>query len=86
MKYVFVIAALLCAVCIFMSSQKPNYPQPVAITVYHGTHSYICFDGKFYIHDPDCRCDAEWATTTIDPENKIVSRSKHFRRATSHYD
>ena len=23
-------------------------------------HSYVCFDGQFFLHDPECGCDCVW--------------------------
>lgn len=57
-----------------------------AKTLIYGCHTYICFDNQFYIHSPDCRCDAQWGAITKDNRGNITSSSYYTRKPISNYD
>ena len=41
-------------------------------------HSYICFDGKFFVHDPDCRCHhtSKYITFETDEHGNAIPSSR----------
>lgn len=35
---------------------------------FFNAHTYICFDDKVWIHNPDCRCTARWYGSIENPD------------------
>lgn len=50
------------------------------------THSYICFDNKFYIHDPDCKCDSLWGGVVYGTDGNVKETIHLIKSPVTDYD
>lgn len=67
-------------------SYADDVSNPIVKRVFFENHSYVCFDGKTYLHDPDCRCDNEWVGYIKDPQGDIVNAIFLFRKQVYSHD
>ena len=76
----------LLLLCMISSSSNAYFEQPKpcvyadARKIFFGKHSYICFDEKFYIHDPDCYCASEWYSITRDNDGNVLNSTQYTRK------
>jgi hypothetical protein len=54
--------------------------------IFFDAHSYICFDDKVYIHDPDCGCSNSWVGSIIGVDGKIKDTIYIIRNSRSDHD
>lgn len=60
------------AVALFLTADSEAH-KPEVHRVFFENHSYISFDNKCYLHDPDCGCDHEWILYSIpDSQNWLI--------------
>jgi hypothetical protein len=71
----------------FLCAKEKDKSCKTAITrVFFETHSYICFDNKFYIHDPDCRCDSMWGGVIYGDDGNVKETIHLIRPSVTPYD
>ena len=71
--YKFILFTVLCFLGLnayVLGSEKIKTPSITYIEF--NKHSYLCFNGKQFVHDPDCTCTFKFAGTFTDAKGKEV--------------
>lgn len=79
---------IICGACHaseFESNSRCDY-EPTISRIQYGSHSYICFNNTFFLHDPDCGCADRWGGFAISKEGALMHRFEIYRFPSSHYD
>lgn len=75
--YIILIIFSLCFEISYSRDKKYEDFHVPEITYFHKcNHSFLCFDNKYYIHDPDCICvsNVEWIGYLMDDKRIILER------------
>ena len=58
--------------CLSISCFANNEKGPEVSYVQFKNHTFICLDGKHYMHDPDCRCAIRMKGFLIDKDKTLL--------------